>query len=86
MDAFFLRTGYSKKRQRLGVSVPFSDCLFITEDRGHIAACRKLGMSTLRFDNDHTGEDFSDWSEAPLLIAHLVAPESMYARSSSGQS
>lgn len=62
--------------RRLGVNVPFSDCLFVTEDRGHIAACKKLGLSTLRFDNDHTGGDFSDWSEAPLLIAHFVAPES----------
>jgi FMN phosphatase YigB (HAD superfamily) len=29
--------------RRLGFSAELSDCLFITEDAGHVAACRNLG-------------------------------------------
>jgi hypothetical protein len=59
---------------RLALPVGLSECLFITENTDHISACQKLGMKTLRFD--HTGSrraDFSDWSEAPLLIARMIS-------------
>jgi hypothetical protein len=62
---------------RLGVQVDLEECLFITEDAGHISACQKLGMSTLRFSaSGSEGADFSDWSETPLLITKLVDPDS----------
>jgi FMN phosphatase YigB (HAD superfamily) len=61
---------FAKALQRLGAVAPLEDCLFITEDAGHIAAARSdLHMQTLQF-----GNDFNDWSQAPALITHLVAP------------
>lgn len=36
------------------------ECLSITEDAGHVAACKALGMRALRF-----GGDFTDWSMRP---------------------
>lgn len=63
--------------QRLGVEAPWTDCLFITENAGHIAAVRQLGMLALHFGAPNVpGADFSDWSEGPLLIAQLAAPAS----------
>lgn len=62
---------------RLGLAAALSECLLITENAEHIAACQSLGMSALQFDSSGApGSDFSDWAEAPLLIAYLVAPES----------
>ncbi len=63
--------------ERLGLMARLQECLFITENPDHIAACRALGMSTLQFGElGAAGADFSEWSEAPLLVAHLVAPNS----------
>jgi hypothetical protein len=59
--------------KRLKASAKLEECLFITENAEHIQACRELGMKTLRFGSPG---DFSDWSEGPLLIAKLVAPDS----------
>jgi hypothetical protein len=62
---------------RLGLSVTLDACLFITENEAHLAACRDLGMATLQFDGSGAGRaDFQDWSEAPLLVARLLDPES----------
>jgi HAD superfamily hydrolase (TIGR01509 family) len=55
--------------QRLGSSATLQECLFITEDAAHIAACRALGMQTLRFG---AGGDFTDWSQVPLLISGML--------------
>ena len=42
---------------------------FITENAGHVAHCRReLGMKALQF-----GRDFTDWSQAPMLVAPLAA-------------
>jgi FMN phosphatase YigB (HAD superfamily) len=54
--------------ERLGVQASLAECLFITEEAEHIAACRALRMQALQF-----GVDFQDWSEAPPLIARLLA-------------
>jgi beta-phosphoglucomutase-like phosphatase (HAD superfamily) len=63
--------------KRLGLQAELKECLFITEDAQHIAACRVLGMKTLQFNSAGSqGSDFSDWADAPLLIAHIVAPQS----------
>jgi hypothetical protein len=62
---------FEKAMQRLGAStIPFKDCLLITEESGHIQKARtELHMQTLQFR-----VAFHDWAEAPALIAHLVAP------------
>jgi len=57
---------------RLGLDASLSDCLFITENAGHIAACQQLGMATLRFASKAGGGDFNNWSEAPLLVSKLI--------------
>jgi len=65
------RAVYELALTRLGTSARLADCLSITEDAGHIAASKQLGMTTLRF-----GGDFTDWSDAPFLVRRIVAPTS----------
>ena len=55
------------KRAKLDASI--EDALFITENSDNVRACRKLKMTVLQF-----GTDFHDWTDAPLLIAHVVDP------------
>jgi len=63
--------------RRLGSRALLSECLLITEDGAHIQAVQAYGMLTLQFRSDTTPQsDFSDWSQAPLLVAHLVSPSS----------
>jgi hypothetical protein len=65
------RRVYELALRRLDCGAALADCLSITEDGAHVAACRALGMQALRF-----GGDFTDWSEAPLLVRHVVDPAS----------
>lgn len=68
---------FAKAIQRLRQRISLSECLFITPSAEHVIACRKMGMKVLRFDPEvSTNADFSNWSEAPLLIARIVAPDS----------
>src|SRR5437588_10900150 len=53
--------------KRAKVDAPITEAMFITEEAGHVAACRKLGMTALQF-----GKDFKDWSAAPMLIAQKI--------------
>ena len=55
---------FRKALERLGVSPPPADVMFITENASHIAATRATGMRALQF-----GNDFTEWARAPLLIA-----------------
>ena len=61
---------------RLGLSAGLDSCLLITEEHKHIVRARQLGMSTLQFGGADSpppaGTDFTDWSEAPMLIAHKL--------------
>jgi hypothetical protein len=67
---------FEKAIERLDLKVGLDACLFITEQAEHITACQQLGMKTLQFGASSTpGAEFSDWSEAPLLISQLVAPD-----------
>jgi hypothetical protein len=60
------------KRLKFGGSL--KECLLITEDAGHIAHARgALGMQALRFGGSGNG-GFSDWADAPALVAALAAP------------
>jgi len=63
--------------RRLRSTAHLQECLFITENAGHIRHARQaLGMATLQFKAPGATEfDFDDWSKAPALIAHLVDPE-----------
>jgi FMN phosphatase YigB (HAD superfamily) len=55
---------FAKALERLGArSLPFSECMFITEDAGHVSAARDLGLQALRW-----GVDFRSWAEAPALL------------------
>lgn len=57
--------------KRLGVRAKLSDCVFVTESAEHIKHCREtLGMKALQF-----GKDFTDWSDAPLLLSAMIAPD-----------
>jgi len=61
--------------QRLGTTAKLEDCLFVTEASGHIRTAReKLKMQTLQFQPPAGKPGFSDWAQAPGLIANLVAP------------
>ncbi|MEA2939865.1 MAG: hypothetical protein QOD09_394 [Bradyrhizobium sp.] len=53
--------------KRAKVDAPLTEAMFITEQAGHVAACRKLGMTALQF-----GKDFKTWSAAPLLISQKI--------------
>jgi hypothetical protein len=56
---------FEKALQRLGASsVPFSECLFVTENADHIEAVR----SRLRMQVLHFGVDFTDWATFPDLL------------------
>jgi hypothetical protein len=59
--------------KRLGVSATLADCIFVTENADHVRHCRKsLGMKALQF-----GKDFSDWSDAPLIVASMIGPSNV---------
>ena len=71
------RRVFAKAIQRLRQRISLSECLFITPNAEDVIACRKMGMKVLRFAQEvSTNADFRDWSEAPLLIARIVAPDS----------
>ncbi len=56
--------------KRLRLSAKLADCVFVTENAEHVRHCRDaLGMSALQF-----GKDFSDWSEAPLMLSTMIEP------------
>jgi hypothetical protein len=63
------RRVYEMALRRLGSSADLADCLSITENAAHVAACRALGMRALQF-----GVDFDDWSKAPALVRRMVDP------------
>jgi len=67
------RRVYELALERLGTGATLAGCLSITENADHVAACKGLGMQALRF-----GGDFGDWSEAPLLVRHIVDPTSAH--------
>lgn len=72
------RRVFEKAIERLKIDAGLADCLFITENAEHLAACRRLGMQTLQFGPPGSpGAEFNDWSDAPLLIRGLMdAPRS----------
>ncbi|MEI8368254.1 MAG: hypothetical protein WCJ31_07450 [Planctomycetia bacterium] len=63
---------------RLGVSADLNECVLITEQHDHVVRCKELGMSAVQFGGHMFpapgGTDFTDWSEAPGLMAQLLTP------------
>jgi FMN phosphatase YigB (HAD superfamily) len=58
---------------RLGVTATLDECIFITENTAHLQTCRSYGMKTIRFGEPRGIEtSFSEWSEAPMLVARLM--------------
>jgi hypothetical protein len=68
---------FEKAIERLGATVALKDCLFITENEEHVTKARtQLHMQALQFRAPgSTHFDFDDWSQAPALLAHMVAPQ-----------
>jgi FMN phosphatase YigB (HAD superfamily) len=60
---------YELALTRLESNARLTDCLTVTENAAHIAACRDMGMRALQF-----GEDFTDWSEFGLLVRQQIGP------------
>lgn len=61
------RRVYELALRRLGSQARLADCVCITENAEHVAACQALGMQALQF-----GVDFDDWSEASGLVRRLI--------------
>ncbi|HMH54350.1 MAG TPA: hypothetical protein VK548_29210 [Candidatus Acidoferrum sp.] len=67
---------FTKALERLGTTATLDQCLFITEKGTHVDVARnEHGMQTLLFREPGANRfDFDDWSQAPLLVAHLIEP------------
>lgn len=70
------RAVFEKALRRLQVKATLAECVFITEEASHVAAARVLGLQALRFASPGAAgaaqADFTDWSQAPALITHLL--------------
>lgn len=71
------RALFEKALSRLRVKATLDECVLITESKTHVDAVRKkLGMQALQFGiAGAAGVDFSDWSQAPALLAHLLGTQ-----------
>jgi FMN phosphatase YigB (HAD superfamily) len=67
------RRVYELALTRLGGGARLTDCLSVTENAAHIAACRDLGMATLQF-----GADFTDWARFVPLVRNLLDPTDVH--------
>ncbi len=70
------RAVFEKAIERLGVDAKLANCLLITEHGDHVRSVRStLKMSALQFHSEAwPTSDFSDWADAPMLIAQRIAP------------
>jgi hypothetical protein len=68
------RRVFEKALERLSTDAPLDACLFITENSGHVAATRALGMHALRFGASDGTEGFEAWPEGLLMIAERITP------------
>ena len=61
---------------RLGSDTNFDECIFITENLDHIAACAALGMTTMHFgEGTQDTEGFVDWPVGLVKIARAITPD-----------
>jgi hypothetical protein len=61
--------------ERSGTGATLSECLFVTEDIDHLARCAGFGIQPVRFGiGPGIKPAFSDWADAPAVIASLVHP------------
>ena len=69
------RAVFTTALARLGLEPELGDCLFVTENRSHVAACRGYGMMALPFGGGADVEGgFDAWPEGLLVIAKALAP------------
>lgn len=70
------RAAFETALRRLRIDATLDECLLLTENAAHIKAARnELHMQALRFRAAGSSQyDFDNWSQAPALIAQLVAP------------
>lgn len=80
------RAGVSKPAQaifnaalaRLHTTATLKECLFVTEEEGHLKKAKEYGMLPVGFGSGMQGiQTFSNWDDAPLLLANLVAPDNL---------
>jgi len=70
------RRVFTTALDRLGGEQDLANCLFITENREHIAACRSHGMTAVPFGDDAGREGgFDSWPEGLFVIAKTIAPD-----------
>ncbi len=63
---------------RLNSSAALDACLFMTAEASHLAEYKGYGMVPIRFGSAVPGiRCFSNWYEAPLLLANVLAPDNM---------
>lgn len=63
--------------ERIESDAGFEECLFVTEETGHLEQCRELGITPVHFGGAVSGmASFADWADGPAVIAHLVDPQS----------
>ncbi len=63
---------------RLHSSAALDECLFITAEASHLSEYKGYGMIPIRFGSAVPGiRCFSNWCDAPLLLANVVAPDNM---------
>lgn len=61
---------------RLGSTATLAECLFVTEEDNHLEEAKEYGMLPVKFGTALAGvQSFSNWNDAPLLLATLVAPD-----------
>jgi FMN phosphatase YigB (HAD superfamily) len=64
--------------ERSGLGASREQSLFVSEHRPHVDAARDLGLDGLVFAQDPSQTaDFHDWSHAPAILHHRIAPDEM---------
>jgi hypothetical protein len=63
---------------RLHSTARLDECLFVTEEKTHLEKAREYGMLPIGFESSVPGiQSFSNWNDAPMILAESVAPGNM---------
>jgi hypothetical protein len=63
---------------RLHTTATLEECLFVTEEKSHLEKAREYGMVPIGFGDNMPGiQAFSNWNDAPLVLADVIAPENV---------
>ncbi len=73
------RSVFENALVRLQSPAALDECLFITAEVSHLAEYKAYGVIPIRFGSTIPGiHCFTNWCDAPLLIANIVAPGDMH--------